>query len=87
MSQALPRIRAGWDNPPVTISDQSMSNPLSSANADPRPIPPERPLPSDCCDSGCPVCVHDLYAEELEAYAKALAAWKLRHPDMDTAPP
>lgn len=63
-----------------------MPNPLSGADPDPRPQPPERPLPSDCCDSGCPVCVHDLYAEELEAYAKALAAWKLRHPDGNDTP-
>ena len=26
---------------------------------DPRPLPPEAPLPSDCCDSGCDPCVHD----------------------------
>lgn len=59
----------------------TMQTPLSSADPDPRPQPPERPLPSDCCDSGCPVCVHDLYAEEVRAYALALAAWKQRHPD------
>ena len=60
-----------------------MTSPFTSLDPDPRPIPPERPLPSDCCDSGCPICVHDLYAEEVEAYAKALAACKLRHPDAD----
>ncbi len=57
-----------------------MPIPLSSADPDPRPRPPERPLPSDCCDSGCPVCVHDLYAEEVQAYAKALQSWLQRHP-------
>lgn len=56
-----------------------MIHPLSCPDPDPRPQPPERPLPSDCCDSGCPVCVHDLYAEEVRAYAKALAAWEQRH--------
>jgi hypothetical protein len=56
-----------------------MSNPLSCPDPDPRPLAPERPLPSDCCDSGCPVCVHDLYAEEVRAYATALAAWERRH--------
>jgi len=35
----------------------------------PLPPPPERPLPSDCCDSGCAVCVMDLYAI-------ALAEWQ-----------
>ena len=50
------------------------------AAGDPPPSPPEPPLPSDCCESGCPICVHDLYAQELEAYRRALAAWKLRQP-------
>lgn len=64
-----------------------MTSPLTSADPDPRPQAPERPLPSDCCDSGCAVCVHDLYAEELNAYRQALAAWMLRHPDASATPP
>ena len=56
-----------------------MPNPLSSADHDPRPQAPEPPLPSDCCDGGCAVCVHDLYAAESRAYAKALEAWEQRH--------
>ena len=64
-----------------------MTIPLTSADPDPRPQPPERPLPSDCCDSGCAVCVHDLYAEELIAYRQALAAWTQRHPDAGATPP
>jgi len=64
-----------------------MTSPLTSADPDPRPQAPERPLPSDCCDSGCAVCVHDLYAEELIAYRQALAAWTLRHPDASATPP
>jgi hypothetical protein len=63
-----------------------MPNPLSGADPDPRPQAPERPLPSDCCDSGCPVCVHDLYAEEVRAYAKALAAWEQRHAGASDTP-
>ena len=58
-----------------------MTSPLTSLDPDPRPIPPERPLPSDCCDSGCPICVHDLYAEQLQHYREQLAAWKQRHPE------
>ncbi|MGO3127572.1 MAG: oxidoreductase-like domain-containing protein [Luteimonas sp.] len=59
---------------------------------DPRPQPPEPPLPSDCCDSGCAVCVHDTYAEELQWYREQLAAWRARNPHQDpvsdgTAPP
>ena len=48
---------------------------------DPRPLPPEPPLPSDCCDSGCDPCVNDTYSEELTYYRQALAAWLARHPE------
>ena len=51
---------------------------------DPRPQPPEKPLPQECCESGCPICVYDLYAEALEEYRRALAEWRQRHPE---APP
>jgi Oxidoreductase-like protein, N-terminal len=36
--------------------------------------PPEKPLPGDCCGSGCVRCVWDVYYEELEAYNKSLAS-------------
>ncbi len=49
-------------------------------DSDPRPQPPEKPLPGDCCDGGCDPCVYDVYADELAAYEKALAAWRARHP-------
>lgn len=55
-------------------------NTLSIPDNDPRPIAPEPPLPSDCCNSGCPICVHDLYAEQLQHYREQLAAWEMRHP-------
>ena len=54
--------------------------PPNAPTTDPRPLPPESPLPSDCCESGCAVCVFDLYAEELAAYRAALADWMARHP-------
>ena len=38
-------------------------------------MPPERPLPSDCCDGGCTRCVHDVYADELERYERLLAEY------------
>ncbi|WP_061137422.1 oxidoreductase-like domain-containing protein [Caballeronia fortuita] len=46
---------------------------------DPRPLPPERPLPEDCCQSGCNPCIFDLYQEELARYRAALRAWEARH--------
>jgi hypothetical protein len=54
--------------------------PLPSAADDPRPQPPDKPLPQECCESGCPICVYDLYAEALDEYRRALAEWKKRHP-------
>ncbi|MBP7367341.1 MAG: oxidoreductase-like protein [Pseudoxanthomonas sp.] len=50
---------------------------------DPRPQPPEKPLPQECCESGCPICVYDQYADALDEYRRALAAWQLRHPDAE----
>jgi len=54
--------------------------PTLPTREDPRPVPPEPPLPSDCCDSGCDPCVNDTYAEELAYYRQALEAWLARHP-------
>ncbi|MFC6841735.1 oxidoreductase-like domain-containing protein [Xanthomonas theicola] len=52
-----------------------------AAAADPRPQPPLPPEPGDCCNSGCPLCVHDLYNDEVERYRQALAVWRSRHPE------
>lgn len=48
---------------------------------DPRPLPPERPLPGDCCDGGCDRCVYDIYADEVDDYKQRLTRWRERHPD------
>lgn len=50
---------------------------------DPPPARPEKPLPFDCCESGCEHCVFDIYADELERYQSALAAWRVRNPGRD----
>lgn len=54
---------------------------MNTPDPDPRPVPPERPLPGDCCDGGCDRCVYDIYADELDDYEQRLARWRERHPD------
>ena len=56
-------------------------NKPDTSDPDPRPLPPEPPLPSDCCDSGCDPCVNDSYSDELQLYRERLAKWLERHPD------
>ena len=66
------------------MSASESSHPESGVpvqSADPRPEPPEEPGPNECCGSGCPLCVLDLYSEELQRYREALAAWRGRNPD------
>lgn len=49
------------------------------ADNDPPPVPPERPAPEECCNSGCIPCVYDLYDEAMDRYREALKAWRARH--------
>ena len=37
------------------------------------PEPPEKPLESDCCGTGCTPCVLDIYQEELDEWLKLKA--------------
>ncbi|MBA8885661.1 oxidoreductase-like domain-containing protein [Dokdonella fugitiva] len=48
---------------------------------DPRPQPPPDPDPADCCGGGCVRCIYDVHEDALERYARALAAWRERHPE------
>lgn len=47
--------------------------------ADPEPQPPVKPGAAECCESGCERCVFDVYADALERYREAHAAWRARH--------
>lgn len=46
----------------------------SEKSTPPIPPPPEKPLPGDCCGSGCVRCVWDVYYDELEEYNKLYKA-------------
>lgn len=54
---------------------------------DPQPVPPERPAPEECCNSGCIPCVYDMYDEAMDRYRQALRAWRTRHPEQDASTP
>jgi hypothetical protein len=56
-----------------------VTHPVESS--DPRPEPPVRPDPDDCCNGGCERCVFDLYEEALDRYRDKLTAWEARHPN------
>ncbi|WP_043959143.1 oxidoreductase-like domain-containing protein [Lysobacter sp. A03] len=58
-----------------------MPLPAPTVAKDPPPVEPERPLPMECCDSGCDRCVHDVYADEVQRYRELLDAWQQRNPD------
>ncbi|HEY5612043.1 MAG TPA: oxidoreductase-like domain-containing protein [Lysobacter sp.] len=51
--------------------------------SDPPPSPPQKPLPFDCCESGCDRCVFEIYADDLAHYQSALTAWRTRNPGID----
>lgn len=78
VTAGLRHTRLNWARlPPHLVA---VLPPVLPPEADPAPIAPEPPLPSDCCDSGCDPCVNDLYTEELQLYRSQLAAWQARNP-------
>ncbi|MDQ3204931.1 MAG: oxidoreductase-like domain-containing protein [Pseudomonadota bacterium] len=71
---------------PVPRQPSGSGHEANADATDPRPSPPERPLPSDCCESGCDRCVFTVYAEEVEAYEQALGDWSLRRAGRSSPP-
>lgn len=59
---------------------------MRDSAANPPPSPPEKPLPSDCCDGGCAHCVFDIYADELAHYDQQLERWRQGQDDPEAAP-
>lgn len=64
----------------MSKSPSAPSSLPTEAAAYPRPEAPVPPELEDCCQSGCSLCVFDLYDTALEEYKAALAAWRERHP-------
>ncbi|OVA06175.1 Oxidoreductase-like [Macleaya cordata] len=58
------------EKPPEKGEEQGKD--LDTSPSPPLPTPPEKPLPGDCCGSGCVRCVWDIYYEELEDYNNLL---------------
>lgn len=67
-------------------ADAHSSSAIPDEATDPPPRPPAKPLPFDCCESGCERCVFDVYAEELDHYVSAMAAWRERNPHRQPEP-
>ena len=63
-----------------------VTEPFPTPTPDPRPQKPEAPLPAECCESGCEVCVWDVYNDQMLAWREAMARWRQRHPGEDDDP-
>lgn len=61
------------------VATPGPKTPLAVADDDPVPVPPERPAPEECCNSGCIPCVYDLYDDAMDRYREALKDWHARH--------
>ncbi|XP_038723250.1 uncharacterized protein LOC120015097 [Tripterygium wilfordii] len=66
-SNIMKHMETKNDRPP-----QEQSTKVKEEEKEPKkvPPPPEKPLPGDCCGSGCVRCVWDVYYDELEEYNK-----------------
>jgi oxidoreductase family protein len=58
-------------------SNRSSAKTMPTHN-DPRPVPPARPSPDDCCKGSCDPCIFDVYDDALDRYRSALQAWEER---------
>ncbi|KAG8057528.1 hypothetical protein GUJ93_ZPchr0002g23103 [Zizania palustris] len=85
-SPARPLLRRLPPAAPMASSlpDAGATKPATATAPAPAPQPPEKPLPGDCCGSGCVRCVWDVYYDELDAYDKALAAHSSASSDSST---
>ncbi|KAK6924442.1 Oxidoreductase-like, N-terminal [Dillenia turbinata] len=66
--QAPPSAAEMSDMAPTKISQTNKEEETKGLPEKSPPPLPEKPLPGDCCGSGCVRCVWDVYYEELDAY-------------------
>lgn len=67
------RVSGGMsNNESKKLEEEQSTEKVNLDNSVPEPTPPEKPLPGDCCGSGCVRCVWDVYYEELEDYNNQL---------------
>ncbi len=59
---------------------------MAAMTDDPRPVPPEAPLPGDCCGGGCMPCVLDAHEDAMREHHEQLLAWMARHPPEPATP-
>lgn len=74
----------------MTICDPSkrpMPDSRRETAMDRPPTQPEKPLPLDCCESGCDRCVFEIYADDLAHHQSLLVAWRARNPGCDPSAP
>ncbi|KAG1360592.1 hypothetical protein COCNU_09G000550 [Cocos nucifera] len=64
----------GKEKNEMEAKEKGETAPAAESSPSPPLQPPEKPLPGDCCGSGCVRCVWDIYYEELDAYNKALSS-------------
>jgi Oxidoreductase-like protein, N-terminal len=62
---------------PIAPGESSQES-VAASDPGPAPSPPEMPLASDCCGSGCIRCIFDIYADALDQYRAELEAWHAR---------
>ncbi|MEO6749950.1 MAG: oxidoreductase-like domain-containing protein [Casimicrobiaceae bacterium] len=65
-----------------------MREPLDppASDDDPRPTPPDRPDPDECCRSACDHCIFDLHEDAMDRYRERLRVWLARHADAASEP-
>lgn len=48
---------------------------MTAPDALPPPVPPKPPVPGECCERGCEMCIWDYYHQAQSRYEAAYADW------------